>query len=272
MFEEKARENRVSYEKELTVYKSKEHSSPATTLIDCQDAAEFPNIDSNLSGSSPISFLATSSPADPVPIVPTNIVLEDLGFAKQKGSSFHPALKTGELARGTRIKVTYFGTGQTGTVDRAKWLKFSLQAEQKITTPKLKKYAAFNSGLDQLKNLLAKIQTSGDAVTSSGILFTAQSGDRRLVKLNKDSLQKEEEENSRMMKEKMVESSGIWKWGCRDCAWKGKFTHKAKAHARICGLRRRENIRKPKENKFECSGENCTQSFPYLSQLHEHYR
>ena len=82
MFEEKARENRVSYEKELTVYKSKEHSSPATTLIDCQDAAEFPNIDSNLSGSSPISFLATSSPADPVPIVPTNIVLEDLGFAK----------------------------------------------------------------------------------------------------------------------------------------------------------------------------------------------
>ena len=134
VFEEKARENRVSYEKELTVYKSKEHSSPATTLIDCQDAAEFPNIDSNLSGSSPISFLATSSPADPVPIVPTNIVLEDLGFAKQKGYSFHPALKTGELARGTRIKVTYFGTGQTGTVDRAKWLKFSLQAAEDYNT------------------------------------------------------------------------------------------------------------------------------------------
>ena len=270
VFEEKGKENRVRYEKEMVAYKTKELLvSSSTTSINSQDALEVAvNHSSTLP---PISAEAETSV--PVPEVPPSIASGDLGFAKQKGYSFHPALKTGELARGTRIKVTYFGTGQTGTVDRAKWLKYSKQAEERITTPRLKTFVAFRSGLDQLKNLLAKIQTSRDAVTSSGITFTAQSGERRLGRLSKDGLQKEEEENIRMMKEKIVRRDGSPnKWGCRDCSWKGKFTHKAASHARICGLRRRENKRKPKQNKFECSGDNCSQSFPYLSQLHQHYR
>ena len=137
----------------------------------------------------------------------------------------------------------------------------------------MKKFAAFRSGLDQLKNLLVKIQTSKDEVTSSGITFTAQSGERRLQRLSKDGLQKEEEENCRLMKERIIRrDDSPNKWGCRECSWKGKFTHKAASHARICGLRRRENKKKPKQNKFECSGENCSQVFPYLRQLQQHYR
>ena len=268
VFEEKGRENRVRYEKEMVAYKNKGLPvSSSTTSMNSQDALE---VAANHLSTLP-SILAEASV--PVQEVPPSIASGDLGFAKQKGYSFHPALKTGELARGTRIQVTYFGTGQTGTVDRAKWLKYSKQAEERITTPRLKTFAAFRSGVDQLKNLLAKIQTSKDAVTSSGITFTAQSGERRLGRLSKDGLQKEEEENIRMMKEKIVRRDGSPnKWGCRDCSWKGKFTHKAASHARICGLRRRENQRKPKQNKFECSGDNCSQSFPYLSQLHQHYK
>ena len=280
-YEEKSKENRLRYEQEMEVYRSKEQATekPTTPLIEVvgDGEAETNTLRNNIAlpDSTPtISLPTTAIFADPAPtILPSNFEAGDLGFAKQKGYSWHPALRTGEFARGTRINVTFFGTGQTGTVDRAKWLKFSKEAEGKITTPRLRKYAAFNSGLDQLKNLLAKIQIPGEVVSSSGIPFSAQSGDRRLGKLSKDGLQKEEEENSRLMREKIVKrDDSPNKWGCRDCAWKGKYSHKAKAHARACGLRRRDHTRKPKENKHECSGAQCTLSFPYLSQLYDHYR
>ena len=84
---------------------------------------------------------------------------------------------------------------------------------------------------------------------------------------------KEEEENNRLMREKIVKRVGSpHRFGCKDCPWKGKFSHKAKGHARVCGLRRRMNTRKPKENSYECSGQNCPLSFSLLSQLHDHYR
>ena len=60
------------------------------------------------------------SPAPP-PDKPDHIKLIDLGFAQQRGFSWHPALKVGLLARGTHVKVTFFGTGQSGTVDNSKW-------------------------------------------------------------------------------------------------------------------------------------------------------
>ena len=280
-FVEKSKENRLRYEQEMEVYRSKEQATeqPTTSLSevvgDSEAEAHTLRNPISLPDSAPtISHPSTATFTDPAPItLPSKFEAADLGFAKQKGYSWHPALRTGELARGSRIHVTYFGSGQTGTVEKAKWLKFSEEAEEKITTPRLRKYAAFNSGLDQLKNLLAKIQIPGEVVSSSGIPFSAQSGDRRLGKLSKDGLQKEEEENSRLMREKIVKRDGSPnKWGCRDCAWKGKYSHKAKAHARACGLRRREHIRKPKENKHECSGAECTLSFPYLSQLYDHYR
>ena len=114
-------------------------------------------------------------------------------MTKQKGYPWHPAIKTGELARGTRIKVTYFGTGQTGTVDAAKWTKYSSYAEEKVTTPRLLKNSAFKNGLEELKTLLVRIRDPDNLVTNSGIAFAAQPAERRLRKLNKDGLQKEEE-------------------------------------------------------------------------------
>ena len=51
-----------------------------------------------------------------------DILPGDLGFAKQRFHTWYPALRTGTLSRGTRVKVTYFGTAETGTVDRKQWL------------------------------------------------------------------------------------------------------------------------------------------------------
>lgn len=45
------------------------------------------------------------------------VKIDDLGFAKQNKFQWHPALRTGTLANGTRVRVTFFGTGQSGTVN-----------------------------------------------------------------------------------------------------------------------------------------------------------
>ena len=158
-------------------------------------------------------------------------------------------------------------------MDCSKWIKYSSSVEERIATPRLKKDSAFRVGLQQLKALSIKIAEGQEGTASSVISFCAQSGDRRLRKLSKDGLQREEEENSKLMKEKIFSrDQSPNKFGCRDCAWKGKFSHKARSHARNCGTRRRINIKKPKPNKYDCSGENCNLSFPYLFQLNKHYR
>ena len=303
IFEKKALENRVKFEQEMAEYNRKKESSalsmdllmksaeePGDATTEPGDATSAPGDATTEPGDASIDPCAASSvpgeaatetgdieaalSASPAVQLPSSsIKAADLGFAKQKGYSWHPALKTGENKTGTRIRVTYFGSGQTGTVDKNKWIMFSKKVEEMLTTPKLKKYSSSTSGLNQLKILEAKIQNSEGRISNPGIPFTSQSGDRRLGRLSKDGLQKEEEENRRMMKEKIVERDGSPnKWGCRDCPWKGKFSIKAKGHARVCGLRRRENVRKPKEDKHECSGDDCSLSFPLLSQLYEHYR
>ena len=214
--------------------------------------------------------------ADPPPSsnIETLTLASDLGFAKQRFYPWHPALKTGILARGSRISVTYFGTAQTGTVDKCKWVPFSDQSMARICSPGLLKIASFKKGLDQLKVMLAKIKLGTEKVVKgSGVGFSEQPVGRKLVKFSKDGLQKDEEQNRRFMKEKILElKEKKYKWGCRDCSWKGVFSHKAKAHARDCGSRRRENLRKSKIKKYECSGGGCTLAFYYLSKLQKHYR
>ena len=272
-YEEKARENRVRYEVEMNTYKLSKDSSDTSGVDDtavvevesivAEDGEEI-SISPSTSKDYPPNQAGSSSGS--------SIESGNIGFAKQKGYSWHPALKTGQNKTGTRIKVTYFGSGETGTVDKDKWAKYSEQLEKRITTGKLKKSASFTTGLNQLKLLLLKVQSSAE-VNNSGIIFTSEGGDRHLGRLSKDGLQKEEEENSRLMKEKIMRREGSPnKWGCRDCPWKGKFDHKAKAHAKICGQRRRENAKKPKDNAHECSKEGCNLSFPLLSQLQDHYR
>ena len=89
--------------------------------------------------------------------------------------------------------------------------------------------------------------------------------------MSKDGLQKDEEQNEKLMKEKIVEiKDGKMKFGCKDCSWQGQFRHKAKAHARDCGARRKENPSRKKVKKFDCS--QCDLSFQLLSNLKIHYR
>ena len=267
-FEQKGRTNKERFGLEMAEYKTKKHEAEAhspTANETCNKNDDEPSGSSVLS--STISSVCSSFNPDPnipgsvippssIPehprhesVIPSSSTFlpkpEDLGFAKQKGFSWHPAFKTGVLARGTRVKVTYFGTGQTGTVDASKWLKFSNQAEQKVTTPRLLKDAAFKKGLDQLRVLLAKVLDPEIAVTSSGISFADQPVERRLRKLDKDGLQKEEEENSRRMREKIVERDGSPnKWGCRIATGKENSPTRPRLMPGTVELGRRSTSRK----------------------------
>ena len=280
-FEEVRQENQKVYEKEVEEFLQKTPEAIATPVPDGdfellpESSISATVVDSE--ASQPISSPPPETTApkfDPKPPTETKVKAADLGFAKTKGYQWHPALKTSMNARGTRISVTYFGTAQTGIVDKVRWIPFSSQAEAKITTPRLLQNVGFKKGMDQLRNLLTKIESAADKSTlESGVGFSAQPVGRKLVKLSKDGLQKDEEQNMRLMQEKIVEiTDDKFKWGCRDCSWRGKYSHKAKCHARDCGSRMKEKSKKPKPKKYECSGAGCTLTFPFLSQLQKHYR
>ena len=70
-------------------------------------------------------------------------------------------MKTGMLARGTRIEITYFGTGQSGIVDSSNWATYSQQTEDRIKNQSLMKNVAFKNGLQQLKTFRDKLLNAG---------------------------------------------------------------------------------------------------------------
>lgn len=297
-FEEKAERNKTRYKEELTEFfsgaeemssqlnsstpsqasiessSSSQRPSPSQVLPQCSPTSQETSLCSPTSQSPPQCSPTSQAPPQLSQDQSTPIRISDLGFAKQRFYSWHPALKTGEIARGSRVTVTYFGTGETGTVDRKKWVPYTDQAVARICSPNLLRKTGFVKGLEQLRTTLSKIKSGiTPPPMNSGVGSLAQPVKRKLVKLSKDGLQKEEEQNMRLMKDKIVElNDGKFKWGCRDCTWKGKYSHKAKSHARDCGARRRENPRKVKANKFECSGDGCNLTFPYLDLLQKHYR
>ena len=120
--------------------------------------------------------------------------------------------------------------------------------------------------------MLGRINSPAEKVLgNSGVGFVVQPVGRKLVKLTKEGLQKDEEQNMRFMTEKIVEiEEGPYKWSCLQCSWKGKYLHKAKMHARDCGSRVKERRKRSAVKKFECSG--CTMAFSMLSELKKHYR
>ena len=170
----------------------------------------------------------------------------------------------------------YFGTFETGTVDRMKWVKFSVQSESKICSPKLLMRPEFKLGMEQLKNMLRKILIDGEKMNSSSdIGVPLPPVGRKLVKLSKEGLQKDEEQNIMFMKQKIVElecQDGRYKYGCKDCNWRGKYAHKARAHARDCGGRKKAVAKKSISKKYECSADGCAMAFSLLGQLQKHYR
>ena len=133
-----------------------------------------------------------------------------------------------------------------GIVDKTKWITYSDQAESRIITSNLMKKGAFKQGLKQLKNLISRITGEPErSVTTSSLIFTPRVGGRSFRALNKDHLQKEEEENNRLFVLKIREQSDLtFKFKCMDCSWKGKYLIQGKAHARSCGQRRQLHIKK----------------------------
>ena len=284
VFQDRNKENQKKYISEMKEFLKKTAAESVVvpgqvsqqSIGISEDQSENDSATINLESPTTVSLETSPTVSPPSSkTVERTIVAADLGFAKQKGYSWHPAIKTGELARGNRIMVTYFGTAQTGTVDKDKWLAFSEDVQARVTTPRLLMNAGFKKGLDQLKIMLNKINSSGEKVTSSnsGVGFTAQPVGRKLVKLSQEGLQKDEEQNFRFMKEKIVATDEVpFKWRCLDCPWKGKFQHKAKSHARDCGSRKKDIVKKSTVKKYECSAGGCFLAFPLLSQLQAHYR
>ena len=133
------------------------------------------------------------------------------------------------------------------------------------------KSVAFRNGLIELHNLRQKLLIDPDNVTAPGITFVPEVGSRRFKNLDKERLQKEDDENTRLLEKKMMFDSTSQKWRCRDCNWSGKFKHQAKCHTRICGQRKIVKNRTSK-NKFECSNINCKISFSSHKELTKHYR
>ena len=262
VFENKSRVNRSRYQSEMMAYTSKTASDDSSSGPDLGIVPPPPPEDEVSE-----SPQAGSSTAEVI------IKLDDLGFAKQPQYSYHPALKTGVFARGTRVKVTFLGTGESATVDKSNWIVYSKPSESRISTSQLKKTATFRCGLEQLHSLRSKVLSGVNTpLTSAGIGFLPQVEQRRLRALDKDHLQAEEEENLRLMKKKMNQEVGTKFWRCRDCPWRGKYSLRAKCHARECGQRKRTNTRKTKEKKFQCSNSSCDLSFALRSQLLHHYR
>ena len=99
---------------------------------DSSDVAESETvpIETHSAVSLQIDCLQEKSHSQELPL--SKILLEDLGFAKQSGYEWHPALKRGEIARGSRIKVTFFGTGDSCFVNKADWIQYSEETKLKV--------------------------------------------------------------------------------------------------------------------------------------------
>ena len=159
-----------------------------------------------------------------------------------------------------------------GIVDKSNWIVLSVQSEARIKTSSLMKLPAFKKGLKQMKTLKERILNSEVGITASGIDFVPEVGVRSLKSLDKDHLQKEEDENLQLLEKLMTKDTDTGYWSCKDCDWIGQARHKAKSHARICGQRRRNAKKRSTGLKFHCSYKDCGLAFSLKEKLKTHYR
>ena len=191
------------------------------------------NVNEDASSGPSTSYVAPVSTASP----PESVKLGDLGFAKEKGFPWHPALCSGSVVKGKRRIVIFLGTGQRVHVNESDWMEYSEEALSRIRRSSHKS-SAFQKGLKELNDLRAKL-VQGQLVSSSGVSVSDQLPTRRFQNLKKDHLQLEEEENDRQLMSKMSYCEESKLWSCKDCPWKGPCRHKAKGHTRDCCKRRK---------------------------------
>ena len=119
-FEEISKENMKLYVKELAEFSKQTILNSSSTSSSSQDFTPLPSshLQAEIDEADPNLATAAAPEAsfsvnlDTTPNRETAILASDLGFAKQRFYPWHPALKTGVMARGSRINVTYFGTAQ----------------------------------------------------------------------------------------------------------------------------------------------------------------
>ena len=192
------------------------------------------------------------------------------GFGKQKSFPWHPGVKSSSSTKGNRVSITFFGTGEKAIVNKAGWLSYSEHSLSKVLKSKTSQTPAFQLGLKVLNETLAKLQKD-EVVSSSQLGANPKLSKRRFQHLDKNQLQLEGDENDRQLALKMVYDEELGKWKCRDCPWTGPYKHKAKAHSRDCGSRRRLH-KKSSKKEFHCSSKECQQTFASKNQLDKHYR
>ena len=172
--------------------------------------------------------------------------------------------------KGNMIQVTFFGSGDKAIVNKASWQQYSEHSLSKTLKLITSKTTAFQNGLKHMKNVIAKI-LQNEALESSSLSNNQRLPKRRFQHLDTDQLQVEGEENDRQLALMMSFDEKTKKWMCKDCPWKGLYQHKAKAHARDCGSRRRLN-KKSSKKKFLCSNKDCDKTFASQEDLKKHYR
>ena len=114
-------------------------------------------------------------------------------------------------------------------------------------------------------------KVSKEAVLLSALQPKSQMPKRKFIRLSKDHLQAEEEENSRRMNLIMYYDESANFWRCKQCPWKDRYKIRAKGHARICGTRRKTS-KKSSTDQFYCSRKDCLANFASKEDLRKHYR
>ena len=122
VFKVKAKENIVQYEIALEGWRKRKKMESDARLLTSSDVEAEVEVE-----------LVEEDSCD------EEILLPDVGFAKQRGFHWHPALKVNTLANGSRVQVRFFGSGQTCIVNKSGWINYSEQSANRIGTNKLSK-------------------------------------------------------------------------------------------------------------------------------------
>ena len=130
VFVEISKENRSKYNQMKAVAAvSKERIEPCSSEINLNTSTILNEDDTTAFPSNVLNQIECQNEAE----LSSEITLKDLGFARQKGYEWHPALKNSEIARGSRIKVTFFGTGDSCFVNKCDWVQFSEDTKSKVS-------------------------------------------------------------------------------------------------------------------------------------------
>ena len=200
----------------------------------------------------------------------TTVQVDSLGFAKEKGYPWYPAVMSSSSLKGKRISVTFLGSGDKRIVSNSNWRPYSDQSLSKILNSKIAQSSSFQLGMKQLYMLQVKV-SNGEVVSLAALPSKSQLPKRKFIRLSKDHLQIEEEENNRKMDLIMYHDEPKNLWRCKNCPWKDRFKIRAKAHARICGARRKVSKKKCND-QYYCSRIDCEVSFSSKEDLRRHYR